>query len=330
MSTETTDTLPEESAPTAPAIEGARASPQKPRVSIASALRRFMCRSKIMVPFMMERAAKELVALPPPIHVFYREMEEARRPPNQSPHLLATHSENKLEAQNSDSSAEAGRGGNGDPNQLHCDVFNFNWTRNEINAMRRQQRCHLYKQRQSPHAPVQVMMSQLMSRVLSDTDGAHVEESISTSADAAAPTAKRCVLDVLGGLCTRGIPQVEYIRSVFHYRMGVLQKCIDAIPTGVVVPDVVQATVRLDELSDKRSSENTPIPTKTEIISKRALLSTTAPTVTFPHPRRPFTYQDLAQNPLLLTSEQRADRRAALLHKRTLSEEIYGQPAAYL
>ncbi|CAG9579347.1 hypothetical protein LMJF_31_1760 [Leishmania major strain Friedlin] len=323
-------TLAKSSAATTPVTGSTRAVSQPSPVFTMSAIHRFLCRSSIMVPFMAERAAKEVVVLPPPIHRFYRQADEARRSLVRRADFLASCSDNELAATNADGSVSADRKASTKVDPPRGDVFNFTWTTKEVNAMRMQQREYLRKQRGSPHAPVLVRMNELVSNILNDSDWEQMEKASPTVATVAAPAVRADVANIVAGLCTRAIPQAEYIRSVFQYRMSVLQKRINAVPTGVVVPSVVQATMTLDELSESHSGESIPKYKKGKATSKKVLSPTTAPTVTFPHPGVPFTYQDLAQDPLLLTAEQRADRRAALLHRRTLSEEVYGQPVPYI
>ncbi|CAJ1991371.1 hypothetical protein conserved [Leishmania donovani] len=323
-------TLAKASATTTPVTDGTHAFLQPSPVSAMSAIRRFLRRSSIMVPFMAERAAKEVVVLPPPIHRLYRQADETRRSLVRRADFLASCGENELAAENADACVSADREASAKVDRPRGDVFDFTWTRKEVNAMRMQQREYLRRQRGSPHAPVLVRMNELASNLLNDGDWEQMEKASPTVAAVAAPAVHDNVANIVAGLCTRAIPQAEYIRSVFNYRMSVLQKRINAVPTGVVVPAVVQATMTLDELSESHSGENIPKYKKDKATSKKALSPTTAPTVTFPHPGVPFTYQDLAQDPLLLTAEQRADRRAALLHRRTLSEEVYGQPVPYI
>lgn len=313
----------------APVTDGTHASPQSSPVSTLSAIRRFLCRSSIMVPFMEERATKKVVVLPPPIHRLYRQVDETRRSPNQRADSLASCGDNELAAENSGVSVSADCEANAKVDHPRGDVFDFTWTTKEVSAMRMQQREYLRRQRGSPHAPVLVRMNDLVSNLLNDGDLEQMEKASPTVATVASPTVHANVANIVAGLCTRAIPQAEYITSVFQYRMSVLQKRINAVPTGVVVPTVVQATMTLDELSDIHSGKSIPKYKKAKRTSKKALSPTTAPTVSFPHPGVPFTYQDLAQDPLLLTAEQRADRRAALLHRRTLSEEVYGQSVPY-
>ncbi|KAG5495909.1 hypothetical protein JIQ42_02786 [Leishmania sp. Namibia] len=304
-------------AATTPATHTAHAFSKKPPASTLSTIRRFVCRSSIMVPFMVERAAKEIVVLPPPIHYLYPQAGEARDSPRRRADRFATCSSSERVAENAKASQSRG------------DVFDFTWTTKQKKAMRMQQREHLRKQRCSPHAPVRVTIEGLTSNHLNDADMRQQEKTSSTVSNATAQTVCCDAASALSVLCTLGIPQAEYIRSVFQYRMSVFQKRIDAVPTGAVVPAVVQATATLDEVSESRRGKRFTKDTRRVVPCKKASPPTTAPTVTYPHPGMPFTYQDLVQHPLLLNAEQRANRRAALLHRRTLSEEVYGQPVPY-
>ncbi|KAG5472069.1 hypothetical protein CUR178_02737 [Leishmania enriettii] len=303
-------------AATTPATHNAHVFSKKPPASTLSTIRRFVCRSSIMMPFMVERAAKEIVVLPPPIHYLYPQAGEARDSPRRKADHFAT------------SSSERGAE-NAKATQSRSDVFDFTWTTKQKKAMRMQQREHLRKQRCSPHAPVRVTMEGLTSNHLNDADMRQQEKTISTVSNATAQTVYCDAASALSGLCTLGVPQAEYIRSVFQYRLSVFQKRIDAVPTGVVVPTVVQATATLDEVSEGRRGKRFTKDTRRVIPCENVSPHTTVPTVTYPHPGMPLTYQDLVQHPLLLTAEQRANRRAALLHRRTLSEEVYGQPVPY-
>ncbi|GET91175.1 hypothetical protein, unknown function [Leishmania tarentolae] len=322
-------TCPTASAIATPATGRADAFPQTSSASTLSAIRRFLCRSSIMVPFMEERASRKVVVLPPPIHRLYPQADETGHASNQRADHLATCGGNGLAAENASASMSCVHEVTAKLCHPRGDKFHFTWTAKEVNAMRMQQREYLRKQRDSPHAPVLVRMEGLVSNLLNNGDLAQVETASPSNASVATQAVHSDVANIVASLCTRAIPQEEYISSVFQYRMSVMQKRINAIPTGVVVPAVVPATMTLDELSESQRGESIPKNKKGRATSKM-VSPTTAPTVTFPHPGVPFTYQDLAQDPLLLTAEQRADRRAALLHRRTLSEEVYGQPVPYM
>ncbi|KAG5471399.1 hypothetical protein LSCM1_01483 [Leishmania martiniquensis] len=305
------------SATTKPAAHTAHALSKKPPFSTISAIRRFVCRSSIMQPFMAERAVKEKVILPPPIYYLYPLVGEAQHSPSQRADHFAACGDSRPEAEKVKICQPCG------------DVFRFTWTTKEVKAMQMRQREHLRRQRRSPHAPALVRLEELSPNLLNDAYMGQRGKASTAISDAAARTTHCDVAEALSGLCTRAIPQAEYIHSVFQYRMNVLQKRIDAVPTGVVVPAIVQATTALRNRPESRRGERFPKKTKGTATSEKAASPMEVPTVTFPHPGLPFTYQDLAQDPLHLTPPQRAERRAALLHERTLSEEVYGQPVPY-
>lgn len=113
-----------------------------------------VCGSKVTVPFMTVRAAKEVLALPPPIHGLYRKVDNARRSPNQRTGALVTCGNSELVAE------IVGVSVNPD-----C-----TWTTEKLNLMCLQQREHLRGQRRSPHAPMPVRMNNPVATPLNNGD----------------------------------------------------------------------------------------------------------------------------------------------------------------
>lgn len=322
---------------TSPVGGNVNAFPHTNNASVSSSIRRFVCRSTFMTPFVMERAARAPVVLPPSIHLLYSraaaQMQGANSQRATCNGSLRTPTASEPTAVHGDAapqgavSALAAAGGD----MPQGDVFYLTWLPREVAEMRRQQRGYQRLQRRSPFAPQLVRPDKLAASLLND--GA------AEDMDGAAPLGPDAAASAVAGLCTLGIPQQEYLKCVLHHRVNVLQQRTDAIPVGVVVPAIVEPTQTLDELAKERRiaaaatrlSRDVPSLAASEMQPAEPLPSSTPalPTVTYPHPGRPFTYRDVVQDPQLLTAEQRADCRAALLHRRTLSE-VYGEPALYM
>lgn len=291
----------------------------------ASLLRRIR-RSRFVAVFMAERVVKEDLVLPPPIHRVYHFLGESQHAKAASLPRTTAPAPTATEAA---AISPFPRG----------DVYSFIFTRREAAQLRARQRRYFHDQHASPHAPQLVRLEDVAERVLHEweIDGTAPAATTMTTArtadaggyvmdaaDSTTTTSER-VAELLGVFCTRGIPQDEFIDAVFHFRMGVLQKKHKAVPVGVVVPSLVQPEVRLREAVETRQCWRDE---KTTAADERSV--TSEPSVTYPHPGRPYTFEDLARDPVQLSAEQRLERRMALLHRRTLSEDLYGTPTPYM
>lgn len=299
----------------------------RPRASPSPSLLRRLRSSSFLAPLLEERVVKTNLVLPPPIHRLYEQREATRLSPVVSP---ATPTQPQFPASEADVAAPQG------------DMYNFMFSRREVAQLRLQQRQYLRRQRGSPHAPQLVHLDDVADMLLHEaeingttthTDGEYVRADV----DPTTTTSER-VAEILSVFCTRGIPQEDYIDAVFQLRLRVLQKMCKAVPTGVVVPTVVHAVVPLGDAVATQQCRQPVVCTPTgervvtEAKTARAVHwdGSACQRVTYPHPGRPYTFDDLARDPVHLSAEERVTRRAALLHRRTLSEDVYGTPTPYL
>lgn len=294
-----------------------------PTADAPSLLRRLR-RSRLLAPLLEERAVKKDLVLPPPIHRLYHMLEQARHCGHE-PHFPSTLT---MQSPQSPSPATPVK------TAVQGDVYNFTFSPREAARLRVQQRQYLRRQRASPHAPLLVHLDDLADILLEESED---YASPTSPADPSTRTTSERVSELLSVFCTRGIPQDEFIDAVFQLRLQVLQKTCKTIPVGVVVPTLVHPVVPLSDAVTTRQCRQDMRATASAAKVKGAVKVQTVHQdvvpemrVTYPHPGRPYTFEDLARDPVYLDAEERVTRRTALLHRRTLSEDVYGTPTPYL
>jgi hypothetical protein len=334
------------SQPTAAAAKGREASlevavcsrPSHKPSSYSSSLLSRIRHSRFAALFMAERVVKEALVLPSPIHRLYRFLEETQRAAHHgSPHTLTAAvslsrtSPNPtqvttLPAEEVVMEQEAVVPPQGD-------VYSFTFSRREVAQLRDQQRRYFYQQRSSPYAPQLVNLDRVAETLLHECEMEGTVEVTSAQEmgyickelDPATTTSER-VAELLSVFCTRGIPQDEFLDAVFDFRMGVLQRTCKAVPLGVVVPSLMHPDVSLSEAVATRRCRKGSGGTSS---TRKGTVVMSQLTVTYPHPGVPYTFEDLARDPVQLSAAQRLERRTALLHRRSLSEDVYGTLSAY-
>ncbi|KPA78830.1 hypothetical protein ABB37_05917 [Leptomonas pyrrhocoris] len=286
---------------------------------------------------MAEKAMKKKLVLPPPIHRLYRFLGETQ---HRALHLSSQrHPAVASMASPAPTPSPTSNEESATPPQ--GDVYDFTFSRREAVQLRTRQRRYLRQQYASPHAPQLVHLEDVADTLLHECEingsrtnvdngeGEEEEEDehdgyIRSAFDPAMTTSER-VSELLAVFCTRGTPQDEFISAVFHFRLAVLQKTCKAVPIGVVVPSLVRPVVGLnDAVLTRRSRRDAAMAQAADSEADAE------PKVTYPHPGTPFTFEDLARDPVQLSAERRLERRTALLHRRTLSEDLYGTPTPYL
>ncbi|KPI85739.1 hypothetical protein ABL78_5188 [Leptomonas seymouri] len=281
-------------------------------------------RSRFLSLLMAEWAVKKGFPLPPPIHRLYRAVEEAPRRGRHASHAPSEASVPPSQAHTS------GEGGVTPP---QGDVYHFTFSPHEVAQLRARQRRYLRLQHASPYAPKRVQLEGVADVLLNacEIDGSltstHQEEKEGYICDSLDPTLtpSERVAELLSVFCTRGIPQDEFIDAVFEFRMGVLRRTCKTIPVGVVVPAFVPPVTGLrDTVSAGRT------PRGNTVAKAKGSETFSEPKVNYPHPGTPYTFEDLTRDPVQLSAEQRQERRTILLHRRTLSEDLYGVPSPYM